>query len=150
MVPTMNSNTQDAAIQLNQSELDLVEKALKNWNRGYLAFGGITLLFTGLTLACSFFIYANSNRISSLSQSIADEKDRISAQMIAEADKKGAEAVERAKELDVALQQAKNDAKQIDINLLNEQRLTSVERWRLARVERAVLPRALYVTGLCL
>jgi len=43
------------------------------------------------------------------------------------------------------LENAKNAAKQIDANLLHEQRLTASERWRLERLERAVLPRSAFV-----
>ena len=53
--------------------------------------------------------------------------------------KEGAvEANKRAAEAALKLVQA-------DANLLNEQRLTARERWRLERVERAVLPRSAYV-----
>lgn len=54
-------------------------------------------------------------------------------------------AEERAAKLAVALEQAQNNAKQIDANLLREQRLTSNERWRLRRIERAVLPRTAFI-----
>jgi hypothetical protein len=43
------------------------------------------------------------------------------------------------------LETAKNNAKQIDANLLQEQRLTSQERWRLRHLERAVLSRSKFV-----
>lgn len=54
-------------------------------------------------------------------------------------------AEERAAKLTLELEQTKNAAKQIDANLLHEQRLTSIERWRLRRVERAILPRSEFV-----
>ena len=54
-------------------------------------------------------------------------------------------AREHSAVLAVELEHTRNNAKQIDANLLREQRLTALERWRLRRVERAVLPRSLFV-----
>ncbi len=54
-------------------------------------------------------------------------------------------AEDRAAKLAVELEHTKTAAKQIDFNLLHEQRLTANERWRLERIERAVLPRSTFV-----
>ncbi|MDP3553079.1 hypothetical protein [Methylocystis sp.] len=45
--------------------------------------------------------------------------------------------------LEANLENARREAKIADARLLHEQRLTSDERWRLERLERAVLPRSI-------
>jgi len=63
----------------------------------------------------------------------------------AQANDRAAVANEKTKELELELEQARAATARADANLLTEQRLTARERWRLERVERAVLPRSNYV-----
>lgn len=57
----------------------------------------------------------------------------------------GEKANERANKLEVQAADTREGAAIIEERLLNERRLTARERWRLERVERAVLPRSMYV-----
>lgn len=63
----------------------------------------------------------------------------------AQANARAGAANERAAALEKEAAETRERAAITEERLLNERRLTARERWRLERVERAVLPRTLYV-----
>jgi len=94
------------------------------WDNIYVWSGRLYIAAVAAGGLASVLLYISSNIVTA-------QKDRALAEFQAKA------ALE--------LQQARNAATQIDINLLEEQRLTSTERWRLRHLEKAVLPRSQFV-----
>jgi hypothetical protein len=97
--PSVSSTANERPIQSNESELISVNSRLRNANRIYLVCGALTLWFTAITLAASFFIYRYSNDKGVLEQRISEQKDRDFdtyklrvASQVAEASKEGIEA----------------------------------------------------------
>jgi hypothetical protein len=73
-------------------------------------------------------------KIGAIREQFSDE--RISANEL-----KAAQANERAASAELRAAEAHNNAAMLEAQLLRERRLTANERWRLERLERAVLPR---------
>jgi hypothetical protein len=103
-----------------------------NWaDRTYYVAAAIAAIFTVVTVVVGFAQHSLNARIS-------ENRDRTFAEFRLASET-------RVKELEAQAADARERAAIIEERLLNERRLTARERWRLERVERAVLPRAMYV-----
>lgn len=101
------------------------------WESVFRASTFAAMLLAGLGIVCAF--------VSAwVGYEITDATQKEAARQIIAAD-------QRTAALGIELEKARAETARADANLLGEQRLTARERMRLERVERAVLPRSLYV-----
>jgi hypothetical protein len=84
--------------------------------------------------------------ISALLAGYAGHLEAVAAKSdAAQANARAGAAIERAATLEREAAETRERSATTEERLLNERRLTARERWRLERVERAVLPRTLFV-----
>jgi hypothetical protein len=112
--------------------------SIKFW-QSVVLWANIAALVAAVVTGAALFVSAW------VSSSIADIIQEDADRRITEARTKGDEAEARAAEATQRAAEARERTAIAEERLLNERRLTAIERWRLERIERAVLPRSLFV-----
>jgi hypothetical protein len=130
--------------------------ALEDWlvwaDRAYFGAAIAAAVLTAITVVAGIAqnrlnarISENRDRAFAEFRIVSETRARELEKETVAAKSEGEKANERAKSLEAQAADTRERAAIIEERLLSERRLTARERWRLERVERAVLPRSLYV-----